>query len=571
MQAIISYYYVIFLISVALSCIYLYMYHKHFNVNFSLIFTIIPIVNLGYVFQAQTKTVAEAILAIKIIYLGGCLLILFITFYIFGMCQLTIPKWFKMAMVMASASVYMAVLTIGHNGLFYQSISLSFENGFVVFHKTYGPFHTVFYVMELLYLFMGIAAILYSYNVKTQVSRRIIWLLFIPELLTLICYFGEKFITNTFELVPVAYVAAQIVYLIIAHYACIYDIEDTAVDSLAENGSTGFIAFTFDLTYLGSNRAARAVFQPLLDLNVDKSLSENEELSDLFIPWINTFNEDPSNDKFYYKSRRYIYLIDINYLYHNADKIGYQFVITDDTKNQEYIELLDHYNQRLEQEVRIKTADIVKMHNNLIRSMAKMVESRDNSTGGHIVRTSDVVEILMEEIMKDQSFTEEHHITEVFRRNIIKAAPLHDIGKIAVDDAILKKPGRFTDEEFEKMKTHAPEGAKVLHSILRETEDTGFKVLAENVAHYHHERMDGSGYPEGLSGNDIPMEARIMAIADVYDALVSKRVYKERMSFEEADRIMMESMGKHFDPQLKKFYVAARSGIEAYYRNAEPD
>ena len=104
---------------------------------------------------------------------------------------------------------------------------------------------------------------------------------------------------------------------------------------------------------------------------------------------------------------------------------------------------------------------------------------------------------------------------------------------------------------------------------LKGTDDKSFHILAENVAHYHHERMDGSGYPEGLVGEAIPIEARIMAIADVYDALVSKRVYKERMSFEKADQIIMESFGKHFDPALKKYYVAARPRLEQYYREAD--
>lgn len=104
-----------------------------------------------------------------------------------------------------------------------------------------------------------------------------------------------------------------------------------------------------------------------------------------------------------------------------------------------------------------------------------------------------------------------------------------------------------------------------MHDILKDTDDEEFKIIAENVAHYHHERMDGSGYPEGLKGEEIPLEARIMAIADVYDALVSKRVYKDSLSFEEADRIMMESFGKHFDKKLEKFYISARPKLEAYY------
>ena len=125
--------------------------------------------------------------------------------------------------------------------------------------------------------------------------------------------------------------------------------------------------------------------------------------------------------------------------------------------------------------------------------------------------------------------------------------------------------GLFTDEEYEKMKLHAAEGARVIHEILRNTDDEAFKTVAENVAHYHHERWDGSGYPEGLSGEQIPIEARIMAIADVYDALVSKRVYKEAFDFEKANRIILEGMGTQFDQNLQSAYEKARPRLEAYY------
>ena len=194
--------------------------------------------------------------------------------------------------------------------------------------------------------------------------------------------------------------------------------------------------------------------------------------------------------------------------------------------------------------------------------MAVVVESRDNSTGGHVRRTSEGVRILIEEMRKDNRF----EMTDKFCKDIVKAAPMHDLGKIAVDDAVLKKPGRFTDEEFEKMKRHAAEGAKIVHEILKDTDDEEFRKVAENVAHYHHERWDGSGYPEGLAGEEIPLEARIMAIADVYDALVSKRVYKPSMSFAEANEIIIGGMGKHFDERLLPYYVSARPKLEAYYK-----
>jgi HD-GYP domain-containing protein (c-di-GMP phosphodiesterase class II) len=260
-----------------------------------------------------------------------------------------------------------------------------------------------------------------------------------------------------------------------------------------------------------------------------------------------------------------MYIVNTNYLFDGNRKYGYQVFLTDDTKNQKYIALLDKYNYELEEEVDAKTQHIIEMHDNLIMSMATMVESRDNSTGGHIKRTSEGVRILIEEMKKDEAWD----LSEEFCKDIIKAAPMHDLGKVAVDDAILRKPGRFTPEEFEIMKSHAAEGAKIVHEILKETDDESFKKVAENVAHYHHERMDGSGYPEGLKGDEIPLEARIMAIADVYDALVSKRVYKEKMSFEEADKIMMESMGKHFDKRLEPFYIKARPKLEEYYSTIE--
>ena len=183
------------------------------------------------------------------------------------------------------------------------------------------------------------------------------------------------------------------------------------------------------------------------------------------------------------------YIATVNHLFDGRKQCGYQVFLQDDTQNQKYIHLLDQYNADLQAEVAVKTEHIVVMHDKLILGMAAMVESRDNSTGGHIRRTSQGVRILIDAIQKSSAL----QLPEEFCRNIIKAAPMHDLGKIAVDDAILRKPGRFTPEEFEKMKAHAAEGARIVHEILSGTDDESFRRIAENVAHYHHERMDRSG------------------------------------------------------------------------------
>ena len=144
---------------------------------------------------------------------------------------------------------------------------------------------------------------------------------------------------------------------------------------------------------------------------------------------------------------------------------------------------------------------------------------------------------------------------------------MHDLGKIAVPDAILQKPGKFTDEEYEKMKSHSAEGAKIVEEVLSEVDDLEFKKIAINVAHYHHEKWDGSGYPDHLHAEQIPLEARIMALADVFDALVSKRCYKESFSYDKAFQIIEESLGTHFDPILGKKFITCRNKLENLYDN----
>ena len=198
---------------------------------------------------------------------------------------------------------------------------------------------------------------------------------------------------------------------------------------------------------------------------------------------------------------------------------------------------------------------ITKSRDSMLAGMASVVENRDNNTGGHIKRTSEVVRILTDALPLDDSFCED----------IIKAAPLHDLGKIAIPDSILNKPGRLTDTEFAFIRIHPQKGYEIVRTILSGLDDERLLKVAENIALYHHEKYDGRGYPQGLKGEEIPLEARIMAIADVYDALVSERCYKKPMSHEEACVIIRDSMGTHFDPQLEDCFVRSADTIAAYY------
>ena len=563
------YYMILFLISLILTVIYAVIWHKHFSVHYSLIFLLIPVAQLGYLLLEGADCLESALTAQKLVYLGGCFLQLFLMLSIFRLCNVELGKPLTVSLLVVSLIEYLSVLTIDHYPIFYTSVSFeqdaSGTGGILI--REYGIMHHVFLAMVCVYAAISLGVILYSFFRKKDVSNRTIVLLLLVEMISVLSYFAAKANAWNVELTPVAYVLAQAAFLLLMRRICLYDISDSAIDSIVQNGDTGFFSLDSACRYLGSNQTAKSIIPELAKIKVDTKITKDFELGRLLYPWIEKFCSPEGEDKFYMKHDERTYLVDISHLYTGNKKRGYQFLITDDTQNQEYIALTKSYNSKLEQEVKEKTAHIREMGNKLILDMAIMVESRDNSTGGHIRRTADCVRILMEEIMQDNTFG----LSEEFCKNVIKAAPMHDLGKIAVDDAILRKPGKFEPEEFEKMKQHAAEGARIVHEVLKDTDDGYFHQIAENVAHYHHERWDGSGYPEGLEGLNIPMEARIMAIADVYDALVSKRVYKEKMSFEKADAIIMDGMGKHFDKRLEPYYVKARPKLEAYYLAVEAE
>lgn len=561
------YYSLLFIISLILTGIYAVIWRKRFSIFLTLIFSFIPIANLGYFLVSFSSTVPEAILGIKVTYLGSYLHI-FLMYAIFNLCNLDIKKGIRILLLAISTVFYLCVLSIGYCGLFYKEITGELINGYLVIHKSYGIVHTLYYIQLCFYMLFTIGATFYAIKKKNDVSRHNLHYMLACEIITISLFFAGKIFHLKVDLMPLSYISCQAVLLIISRRIVLYDVTETVIETIAFNGKTGFVSFDDGFNYLGSNQFAKRIYPELSELRIDDSILKNTELKNEIVGKIRDYIINPKKNSFFKNYNDQIYQVDINRLYDGRINRGYILYMQDDTKDQKYISLLNGFNDKLRDEVAQKTEHIVEMHNNLILSMATMVESRDNSTGGHIKRTSEVVNILISEIQKDKS-DQRLKLSPEFCHNIIKAAPMHDLGKIAVDDAILRKPGRFTDEEFNKMKTHAAEGARIVHEILKGTDDLAFHLLAENVAHYHHERWDGSGYPEGLKGEEIPLEARIMAVADVYDALVSKRVYKEAMSFEKADSIMMESFGKHFDKQLEKYYVAARPKLEEYYSRAE--
>jgi HD-GYP domain-containing protein (c-di-GMP phosphodiesterase class II) len=198
------------------------------------------------------------------------------------------------------------------------------------------------------------------------------------------------------------------------------------------------------------------------------------------------------------------------------------FRIEDETNIQRYIERLDANNTELAALIKNNKDQIRLFQNQMLVGMAEMVNNKDGFTGAHIRRTKEVVRILVSKMQKDPSL----NYSKEFYEDMVAAAPMHDIGKIAIDDYVLCKPGKFMEAEYSEMKTHAEKGAIIIKNLLSNFQSEFFVEIAKNMAGSHHERWDGSGYPYGLKGESIPLEARVMAIADVYDAMTAARVYR---------------------------------------------
>lgn len=227
---------------------------------------------------------------------------------------------------------------------------------------------------------------------------------------------------------------------------------------------------------------------------------------------------------------------------------------------------LEDQNKILEERVQARTIENENLRDVMIETLAAIAETRDTDTGDHIYRTQQYIVIIAEQL-RDMGYYPEL-ITDEYLKLLFKTSPLHDVGKVGIPDNILLKPGRLTAEEFEVMKNHTYLGYKALRSAQGMVQNSAFINLAAELAYSHHEKWDGTGYPEALKGEAIPLSGRLMALVDVYDALVSERVYKGPMSHEAAKELIIAGKGKHFQPEVVDAFLAAEAAflkIKAQY------
>lgn len=539
-------------------------YKNKISIYYVLMFECVLITNFGYMQLSDATNVKMAIFANQTVYLGSSFCPFFLLMSIADLCKAKVNKALQIFLIVYSAVIFALISSVGAFSWYYKDVQLARENGVSILIKEYGPLHSLYPIYLFGIIIMSFVIVVNSFFRKKDVSYITSSILLVLMVMIVSVYTIEKAFALKTEFLPLAYVIAQIVILILLRRISLYDVTAISTNSMVESVSYGFITYDSNERYLGSDVAAKLWFPEIKELHIDSKVkSEDTDILKQIGKWI---RKEDNREIVYFEKDNLIIEAKHTIVKEKRRKAIHCFYLRDDTEQQKYTKLVEQYNENLARDINKKTEKIYKIQDDILISMASIVENRDNNTGGHIARTSDVVKIFVNHLLKKNIINE---LTPKIAKCIIKAAPLHDFGKIAIPDIILNKPGKFTDEEYEEMKKHSEKGAVIVERILKNSEDTTFKKIAVNVAHYHHEKWDGKGYPEGIQGEEIPFEARVMALADVFDALVSKRVYKERLGYDKAFSIIEESCGTHFDPVLCREFLACRPEIEKLYDSYE--
>ena len=554
------------LISIAL---FIYMGQKNYDnidiYSWTLV-VLIPIIILAYWLKTQASTPETAKYLFCFIYLDSTVALTVILFAMLRTLGVNVRPWVKIVGY-GAAAIHMGIVSLCvNNTLYYKSLTVIDTGAGYATKMTNGPLKIIHYVY-LGCMFACLVAVMISGLIrKGTYSRRTLVIFVSLVSCAIVLHMAEIFLDISFSLLPYLYVVGEFVIAIDYDYAHTHDIEHLISNSRANHGARGFAAIGPKGQFLGCNEQCYVFLPDLRRQRIDERISCGDATRDMILGLIDGFERDENASSTRFCQGEMICVAEISRFSTRKDgkTQGYLLDIRDATEEQRAYDIITSYNETLNSEVVAKTNDIRAIQRKIVLGMADMIENRDNNTGGHVKRTSDIIHIIVDEIIRQGRLP----MSETLAKDIVRAAPTHDLGKITIDSSILNKPGRLTEEEFAVMKTHAAKSGENVHILLDGVEEERFVNVAFNVARYHHERWDGRGYPDGLVGTMIPLEARIMAIADVYDALVSERCYKKPMSFEQAREIMCENMGTQFDPNLKSVFLGCREQLEQYYRES---
>ncbi len=532
------------------------------NQNRMFLFVSSFVANYGCAMVVFSETLAGALCGTQLYFIGNTLTFVFVFFVISDICNIKLSRHLERFIFLIAFILMVLVAVCDHSDLFFRNMYIESFFGANFLHKDYGILYFLYPIFIASTSVACILTIIIAMNKGKKISEKTVRYLLIILLFTDMATVITKMAKIPLEVYPFINIILCAFLLGIFRRASMYDMTENLMNVYSQRQEYGYISFDKKKHFLSCNEYALKLIPELKDAAVDELLDESQAVYfTTIMGWLKDW-DDGRHEELKIMNSGLSAIASIRSIMSGKRSIGYLVELRDVTSHQKYLDNLEGTQHHLELEVAAKTQKIIHIQDSIITGIASMVESRDNSTGDHIRRTSEGVRIFMDQIKKNPEYA---YLNDSFCLNMIKAAPMHDLGKIAVDDSILKKPGKFIPEEYEEMKQHTTKGADIVAGVLREVDDKEFKDIAINVAHYHHEKWNGSGYPEGLKGDKIPIEARIMAFADVFDALVTKRCYKDAIGYDEAFDMMEKDFGTHFDPELGKVFLQCKVALAAMY------
>lgn len=532
---------------------------------------IVSISLFGYWIIASSTVLETAIIGFQLTFVGRSYLLLSALFILIGFSGAKIKAGVYIPLTALCTFTLFSTMSIGKNfgnsDFFFKTIELKEMNGFHYLETTNGIGCYLFIAQTILIFWFFAGYYMYARlnRKKNSISNcnRIALIL----LVGVISFFSQIFVESEVSIFPYSYLLMELIMVMWVQKMNIHDIDSNILAHMLKQNDNGYIFVDMRRRFLGCNDLAFKLLPQLRNLEIEKPF-RNNSLSvtinmDNWMDELDRLEDAHSFVRRIFDDTRTLRCKVRPLRYgKNGRQVGYTIIISDDTQQQKYINLLNNYNTSLEREVQIQVSHIADMRDNILLSIANIIENRDNSTGDHVKRTSHTVRLFIDYLNRTQpEILQTYHLTD----RIWKAAPMHDLGKLAIRDDILTKPGIYTSAEYEEMKQHSEKGAKIVKEVFADIEDEEFIKVAVNIAHYHHEKWDGTGYPSGLKGENIPVEARIMALADVFDALVSDRCYKTAMSYDQAFAVIDNSLGTHFDPVLGRCFTACKDELIQLY------
>jgi len=500
---------------------------------------------LSYLYEMAANNPQEALLACIYEYFSLSVIVILMAQFISEYCESRLSHWFRHGLFICIGVCVLMILTAKLHPLIITRYWLRDSGqGFSLLGSDKGVFYYVYAVAVVMTVLLAAVDVLVAFfRAGSSMKKRSC------AVLLLACLLGLGFTLTKVTEFPggtIMLILMTVCFLVLTSRYKIFDLTSVAKDNILQAISESIVVLNSDGEVIYCNKVAEDNFAELSTDNRDKFVAEILRAE---------------GKSFSYGAKDYEWKS--NGIYNGKQFEGVALCVSDVSYLKSNNRMLSTKIDEQTRKIKEQSRKLAESQQHIIISMAELIDSRGQG-GEHFKRTSAIVALLARTLQARGFFS--NTLTEGFIDRLTKAAPLYDIGKIVIPDTVLQKPGRFTEEEFEIMKAHTTEGGRLIRNTLYRLEDKKFTDMAYDMATYHHEKYGGGGYPNGISGDAIPLSARIIAIADVFDELISERPYKTALPLVKAFQMIEAGKGTHFDPVVTDVFVSLRGRIEELIR-----